>query len=198
MEKISGVLFFLAGSIILMGITTAEIFYPPGYSTSRNFISTLGASPPPNSVSYYPSASIFDLSMLISGLMIVSGAVMLHKAKIQKSVSIPVACLGMGALGVGIFPAFHAIIHPILAGVTFVAGGIAAILSSRIMVAPFRYLAVGLGCLVLTVLIFGLGLSKLIIPILGIGGTERWVAYPLVLWLVGFGGYLMQSSKQSR
>ena len=25
---------------------------------------------------------------------------------------------------------------------------------------------------------------------LGDGGIERWVAYPVVLWLVAFGGYL--------
>jgi hypothetical protein len=25
---------------------------------------------------------------------------------------------------------------------------------------------------------------------LGIGGVERWVAYPIVIWVTGFGGYL--------
>jgi hypothetical protein len=25
---------------------------------------------------------------------------------------------------------------------------------------------------------------------LGVGGAERWVAYPEILWLMGFGGYL--------
>jgi len=27
-------------------------------------------------------------------------------------------------------------------------------------------------------------------PILGGGGVERWVAYPIVIWLIGFGEYL--------
>jgi hypothetical protein len=26
---------------------------------------------------------------------------------------------------------------------------------------------------------------------LGEGGIERWIAYPTVLWLVAFGGYLL-------
>jgi len=26
---------------------------------------------------------------------------------------------------------------------------------------------------------------------LGIGGLERWVAYPIILWTVGFGGHRM-------
>jgi len=30
---------------------------------------------------------------------------------------------------------------------------------------------------------------------LGVGGIERIVAYPLLLWVVGFGGYLMGSSQ---
>jgi hypothetical protein len=25
---------------------------------------------------------------------------------------------------------------------------------------------------------------------LGIGGLERWVAYPIVIWVIAFGGYL--------
>ncbi len=26
---------------------------------------------------------------------------------------------------------------------------------------------------------------------MGSGGVERWVVYPLLLWLTGFGGYLL-------
>jgi hypothetical protein len=29
------------------------------------------------------------------------------------------------------------------------------------------------------------------VAILGIGGLERWVAYPVALWVTGFGGYLL-------
>lgn len=32
------------------------------------------------------------------------------------------------------------------------------------------------------------------VAFLGVGGAERWVVYPLVLWLIGFGGYLMGTS----
>lgn len=33
--------------------------------------------------------------------------------------------------------------------------------------------------------------SATLFSFIGIGGTERWVAYPIMLWLTGFGGYLM-------
>ncbi|MEG4294050.1 hypothetical protein Q5692_35110 [Microcoleus sp. C2C3] len=26
---------------------------------------------------------------------------------------------------------------------------------------------------------------------IGLGGTERWLVYPIVLWITGLGGYLM-------
>lgn len=29
------------------------------------------------------------------------------------------------------------------------------------------------------------------IPTLGSGGTERWVVYPILLWVIGFGAYLL-------
>lgn len=32
---------------------------------------------------------------------------------------------------------------------------------------------------------------------IGDGGTERWVAYPIMLWLIGFGGYLMNVERTS-
>ena len=42
--KLSGLLYFFAGAIVLMGIITAEAFYPSGYSTFKNEISDLGAT----------------------------------------------------------------------------------------------------------------------------------------------------------
>jgi hypothetical protein len=32
------------------------------------------------------------------------------------------------------------------------------------------------------------------VAFLGVGGAERWVVYPIVLWLIGFGGYLIGTS----
>ncbi len=48
----AGILFLLAGSIILMGIITAEAFYPEAYvyTTRNSMISDLGATEPPNSI----------------------------------------------------------------------------------------------------------------------------------------------------
>ena len=53
----AGLLLAIAGSVILMGIITAESQYPFPYTTHDNEISDLGATRPPNSVTHQPSAA---------------------------------------------------------------------------------------------------------------------------------------------
>lgn len=185
--KTAGALFFLAGSLIIMGILTAEIFYP-GYSITTNMISTLGSTPPPDSIIREPSARIFDFTILFAGILILIGNYLLKPRKI---LYISLATMGIGVAGVGIFPAYHQYAHPISALLAFSGGGISAILSAKETRNPFRLISVLFGGISLLFLFTGIFFTHLIVPILGAGGTERWAAYPAILWLVGFGGYLM-------
>jgi hypothetical membrane protein len=193
MGKISGMLFFLAGFVILMGITTAEIFYP-GYSISKNFISNLGSTRPPDIIIHQPSAAIFDVAMILAGILTTLGGFFLSVKK-EKVLRAVIIVMGMASFGVGIFPAFYGLLHDLVAGVAFAAGGVAAIFSSKIITPPFKYLAIILGSIALVVLILGVFLPTSIVPTLGNGGVERWVAYPITIWLIGFGGYLLASTK---
>ncbi len=188
-QKVSGALLFLAAFVTLMGIITAEAFYPPGYSTADNEISDLGSTRPPESLIFQPSATIFNSTMWVAGLLIITATYFLYKSCKRFIIIIPLGLLGIGVLGVGIFPGNVATFHPLFAMTTFIAGGVAAILSSRVVSPPFSYIAIVLGLITLFTLFF----AGLFIPILGDGRTERWVAYPVVMWLSGFGGYLMNS-----
>jgi hypothetical membrane protein len=194
MHRIAGLFFFLGGSIVILGIMSAEIFYP-GYSISLNMISNLAATPPPDSIVREPSADIFDFSMLISGIFITCGAYCLYRSKYRSLLAISVAVMGMAASAVGIFPAYHAILHPVVAFTTFLAGGIAAILSANTVGIPFKYIAFGCGAVSIALLLLGIFSPDVLIPYLGKGGVERWVAYPTLLWLIGYGGYLMNVRK---
>jgi hypothetical membrane protein len=148
-----------------------------------------------------PSATVFDATMVVSGVMIVAAALSFHLASGRSAVTIPTALLGLGVLGVGIFPG-NTGLHPIFALLAFVSGGVAAILSYKASESPLRYNVVALGTIALLMLVLGIllapqpdgmGLLGNAGPIaaLGSGGMERWVAYPVVLWLTAFGGYLM-------
>jgi hypothetical membrane protein len=97
--------------------------------------------------------------------------------------------------GVGIFPLTNAGMHPILAMLALVSGGIAMLLSARVTPSPFRQLWTILGVLSLVAISLGVlvpGWGP--VAALGEGGIERWNSYPVVLWLVGFGSYLVSTT----
>jgi hypothetical membrane protein len=189
--RLGGTLLFVAGAVILMGIISAEALYPEAYSTSLNEISDLGGTRPPESLIFQPSATIFNISMIVIGLMVMAGSVFAQRAFSRLSVTLPITILGAAALGVGLFPGNTGTPHAIFAMITFVSGGVAAITASRVATAPFRYVSMVLGAVALLTL----GSYMLVgdaSPLggLGVGGVERWIVYPVVLWVTAFGGYL--------
>jgi hypothetical membrane protein len=194
--KVAGALLSLAGAAILMGFVTAEALYPGVYTTHTNTVSHLGASEPPHSVVLQPSAAIFDITMLVTGAMIVVGAWFAYRALRRKAVLIPTALLGVGTFGVGVFPLTHPALHTLFAFTAFLAGGIAVVLSSRVTTAPFRYLWTTLGAIALGATVLALDAFRGWAPLveLGEGGLERWIVYPIVLWLVAFGSYLLAAA----
>ncbi len=189
---VAGALLFAAGVIAFMGIITAEALYPEGYSTSQNAISDLGATRPPDSVIEEPSATVFNTVMMVTGALVLLSSFFLQYGLRRWAAAVLVALFGVGALGVGVFPGDTGTVHALFALLTFTAGGIAAIATFTAATAPFRYFSVVLGVVALVVLTlyFALGESSPLAP-LGVGGVERWVAYPIVLWTLGFGGHLM-------
>jgi len=189
--RLAGALLFGAGALILMSIITAEALYPATFTTGGNEISDLGGTRPPDSLIYQPSATIFDVSMMVTGGLIVAASLFVHQAFGRRSVTIPLTVLGIGALGVGLFPGNTGTPHAIFAMVTFVAGGIAAITGARIATGGFRAMSFALGTIALVTLALYLFLGDSNpMADLGIGGIERWIVYPTVLWVTAFGGYV--------
>jgi len=180
-------LLFLAGFMIFMGIITGEILHPPGFSTRSSYISELGASVQPGQAAPRPSADIFNLTMIVTGIMILAASWLCEIVFKKLLANIPLGMFGIGILGVGIFPGNIIPWHGISALVVFITGGIAAITSFKIVRAPLQYIFIGLGIIALAFLLF----SKHFIPTLGVGGAERWLFYPLVFWITGYGAYLL-------
>jgi hypothetical membrane protein len=193
--RTAGLLLSLSGIGILMGSITAESLYPAVFTTHTNTLSHLGASEPPNSIVLQPSAAIFDFTMVMTGVMILAATWFLHRALGRPGITVPLALLGTGVLGVGVFPLDHLAPHTIFALLAFVAGGIGVVLASRITEAPFRGLWMVLGVVSLVAIALGLFFLEWgPVGQLGEGGIERWNAYPVVLWLVAFGSYLIASA----
>jgi len=192
--RLSGLLLFLAGSIALMGIITAEVFYPSGYTTFNSEISDLGATKPPNSIIYQPSATIFNITMLISGLMALMATFFLHRYFNQLLFTIPMSLFGLGLVGIGFFAGDKVPYHGIFSLLTFISGGVSAIMSFKIVSAPFNFIGIVFGAISLMTWFTVMFAPNIIVPFIGLGGTERWLVYPIVLWLTGLGGYLMNKT----
>jgi hypothetical membrane protein len=183
----------LAGVVSFMGIITAEVLYPD-YST-RQDISDLGSTQPPDPIIHQLSATIFNSTMLVTGALLLVTAYFVYQTVGRRGFTIALPVFGLAIFAVGVFPGNITPWHGLAAILTFTSGGVTALLSSRVVSRPFSYLCLLLGGISLIVLVsvffFGLVVRgpHLLEP-LGSGGIERWVAYPLLLWVLAFGGYL--------
>ena len=183
-RKVAGALLLIAGVHCILGIIIAEAVYP-GYSTSENYISDLGVG---------PSSLIFNSSVFLLGVLAVGSAYFIQRASNFRLFSVLAAITGIGAMGVGLFTEDAGAIHVIFSLITFLFGGLSAIISYRLQKPPLSYLSVLLGTLsLLALVLFGSGVYLG----LGKGGMERMIAYPTLLWAVGFGGYLIASSSDT-
>ncbi len=200
-RSLAGLGLAASGFIAFMGIITAEVLYP-NYTT-RQDISDLGSTRPPNPVIHEPSATIFNSTMLLTGLIVILSSYLLYRAMDRRGFPVTLAIFGLGAFGVGVFPGNVAPWHGLFALLTFFMGGITVLLSARVVSRPFSFLCGVFGGVSLLILIsvffFGLVVGgPHPLEFLGAGGIERWVVYPLILWLLAFGGYLLAEPDATR
>ena len=185
--KISGIFLFLSGFLIFMGIITGEMFYTLPFNTRGNYISELAAALPPNTVTPPISAAIFNLTMIVTGIIVAAAGFILQMTSKKLIATIPLMMFGTGITGVGVCPGNVVPWHGIFAIVIFLTGGIGAITSFKIVKGPLRYVLICFGIIALILLFF----ANKFIPLLGVGGAERWLFYPEVFWIMGLGGYLL-------
>jgi hypothetical membrane protein len=177
-----------------MGIITAETKYPifRHYAT-RQEISDLGGTRQPQGLVTQPSAMIFDTTMLITGVLLLAGAFVLWRLYRDRMLTVVSTLFGAGAFLVGIFPG-NTTPHVYVALIAFVFAPLTAIAVFRVTSGPFRFMSLFAGLLSLIALIAGeLGDNSFLVKSIGIGGTERWQVFPIILWLAFFGGYLLAS-----
>lgn len=184
-----------AGAAIFVGavqfgvcLILAEIYYP-SYNVSTNYISDLGATCGPGQcVIFQPSASIFDVSIVVFGLLALLGAYYLQRAFEWRPGSVVVSLTGVGLIGVGLLPETTGVWHSLFSLVSFLFAGLSAVLLARFQKRPMSYFSVVVGVVSLVALVLYIPGENLG---LGVGGMERMVVYPVLLWAIGFGGHLM-------
>jgi len=178
----SGLLLFLAGFFIFMGIITGEIFYTADFSARDNYIGELALKTDFRQA----SAAIFDYTMIAAGLMVMIGTWFVNKIFKKYLLTIPMALLGTGLTCFGVFPG-QLLTYNIFALIVFLCGSMSAIVSFKIVSTPLRYIFACFGIISLIFLMF----QKHFILTLGVGGAERWLFYPVIFWIIGMGAYLL-------
>ncbi|MFH0714028.1 MAG: DUF998 domain-containing protein [Candidatus Micrarchaeota archaeon] len=184
--KMSGFLLVASTVLLIISMLYVESLYP-SYSRADNYISDLGVG---------PTASIFNTAAIIAGLGIVIAAALLFQNENQnkkenKNNKLTAALLGIagiGITGIGVFPENTGAVHVIFTAITFLFGALAAIASSRNAKSPTSKIFVLLGLIslvALTLIAAGETLG------LGVGGIERLVACPLLLWTLVYGAQLL-------
>jgi len=187
----SGVSLFTGAVLFLTGMHIAEYLYP-GYSVSGNYISDLGATCRATCTVYQPSAFIFNSSVILLGITIILSSYFIWREFNSSIIAALFFLSGLGAIGVGSFPETAGSLHVIVSFITFFFGELAAIATSRLVKAPFSYFSVLMGISSLAALVL-FGLNTYLG--LGPGGMERMIAYPVLMWALGFGGYMMSDDK---
>jgi len=186
----AGTTIFLGVVQFTMAIILAEVYYP-GYSVGQRTVSDLGATCTSGTcVVEQPSATIINLSVMLLGVLVLTGAFYIQRAFHWKPASGLIALAGVGAIGVGIFPETAGVLHGLFSLIAFLSSGLSAVVLARFQRKPLFYFSIILGSITLVALVLYLGGFDLG---LGQGGMERMIIYPSLLWGIGFGGNLMSA-----
>ena len=191
----AGIILIISSVQFLLAVNLAEALFT-GYSVRENTLSHLGGSVPP----VEPSATIFNLSVIILGILSLIAVYLILKSGGCRLFSSCLAISAIGAIGVGIFPAYTGDPHLFFSLLTFLFGSLAVIFSYRLglnitMVIVSMILGILSLLTLLSLIILGTGTSNPLILYLGIGGAERFIAYPLLFYIIALGGYLTSRGK---
>jgi hypothetical membrane protein len=183
--RLPGLLLFVLAAQFMTAIMLAASL-APAYDIHGGAISDLGV--------IRESALLFNASLVAVGLLNVVGGYLLYRS--HRSVLILGAFLlaGIGAAGAGLIPLGTSEMHSIFALFAFAFFNVEAIACAWVVRGPMRVvsaLAGLVGLAYVVVMVIGDGGNPSVFGAIGHGGAERMIVYPVMLWLMAFGGYLM-------
>ncbi|OPY31792.1 MAG: hypothetical protein A4E32_01395 [Methanomassiliicoccales archaeon PtaU1.Bin124] len=186
----AGYLLALASAQFMLLLMLCESI-APGYSMHNNAISDLGTID--------QTRLVFNLSLMGVGVFnILSGYALYLVIPSKKNFTIMILA-GIGAIGAGLIPLDSPIgLHGLFALFAFVFINIEAIVIGQLSNGFLKYasLAAGLiGLIFVPIMILVDGGSIDVAGSIGHGGAERMIAFPAMIWMMVFGGYLVASPK---
>jgi len=189
----AGYLLALAAGQFLVALMLAESI-APNYSMHDNAISDLGT--------IAETELLFNASLFLIGLLNLLAGYVLYKAIGDRKVLIVFALGGIGAMGAGLISLDSPIgIHGLFALFAFVFLNVEAMVAGRLAKFPLDKISLLLGILgiiFVPVMVMVDSGSLDVTGNIGHGGVERMIAFPCLIWMLVFGGYLTASPELKR
>jgi len=184
----AGYLLALAAGQFLVLLMLGESI-APGYSMHENAISDLGT--------IGETELMFNASLFVLGLLNFISGFVLYKVLDDKKLLVVFALGGIGAMGAGLVPLDSPIgVHGLFALFAFVFLNVEAMVAGRLGRSPLDKISIALGILgiiFVPVMILVDSGSLDVSNSIGHGGVERMIAFPCLIWMILFGGYLLSS-----
>ncbi|MHC1710028.1 MAG: DUF998 domain-containing protein [Methanomassiliicoccales archaeon] len=181
------ILALAAGQFLILLMLGESI--APGYSMHENAISDLGT--------IAETELMFNASLFLLGLLNIVAGFVLFKVLDDKKLLIVFALGGIGAMGAGLVPLDNPTgVHGLFALFAFVFINLEAVVAGRLAKSPLDKISIALGILGLIfvpLMMMVDGGSLDVSGSIGHGGVERMIAYPCLIWMMLFGGYLVAS-----
>lgn len=177
-------LFVLAGQFMTVIMLAASM--APGYDFNAAAISDLGVIP--------QTALLFNASLIAVGLLNLAGGYLFYRSHGRLLILTPFVLAGVGAVGAGVFPLNSSELHSLFALVAFLFFNLQAIASGTVLPGYLKLVSVlagGIGLVFVIFMIAGDSGDGAVFGAIGHGGTERMIVYPVMLWMLALGGYLM-------
>lgn len=184
-RKLAGICFLILAAQFMTVIMLAAAMVP-GYDFGGAAISDLGV--------FDETALLFNTSLVVVGLLNAFGGFFFYRTHGKRWLLVIFALASLGAVGAGLFPLNAGGLHSLFALLAFLFFNVQAIASATRLSGVMRALSVlagGMGLVFVVIMIIGDAGNTAVFGPIGHGGTERMIVYPVMLWMVALGGYLL-------
>lgn len=183
--RLPGVLLFSLAALFMTVIMLAASI-APAYDYAGGAISDLGV--------ITQTAWLFNVTLLAVGLLNVLAGYFLYLQHHRTGLLALFVLAGMGSVGAGAIPLGTSDLHSVFAVFAFVFFNLEAVAAAAIVRGPMRVVSIVagvVGTVFVALMVIGDAGNAAAFGPIGHGGTERMIVYPVMLWMLAFGGYLM-------
>jgi hypothetical membrane protein len=184
-RRLAGAAFVvLAGQFMTVMMLAASI--APDYDFARGAISDLGVAP--------ATALLFNASLALVGVLSIAGGWFLTSSPHRLAVLAVFVAAGVGAIGAAVFPLDRGGAHALFALTAFVCFNLEPLAVGLVSHGWTRLGSVLVGVVGLAfvgLMVVGDGGNAAAFGAINHGGAERMIVYPVMLWLLAFGGFLL-------